>query len=155
MKLSEHLNSILLKMCEDSTLTRLSVRSLLDVCSTHVRNSTCDPSFSYVRKLVRLVLGSLSQVRYTPFYAGPVCGSRFLFTLSFILLFFFSSFFSAVSLLCDLYSFRSSEFRGYAAIFSCCCNYLVFNKCKKKRAVYVESLCDGAVAIETIKQARW
>ncbi|KAK3555981.1 hypothetical protein QTP86_032566 [Hemibagrus guttatus] len=62
MKLSEHLNSILLKMCEDSTLTRLSVRSLLDVCSTHVRNSTCDPSFSYVRKLVRLVLGSLSQL---------------------------------------------------------------------------------------------
>ncbi|KAM9450564.1 tyrosine-protein phosphatase non-receptor type 13 isoform 2-T2 [Clarias gariepinus] len=62
MKLSEHLNSILLKMCEDSTLTRLSARSLLDVCSTHVRNSTCDPSFSYVRKLVRLVLGSLSQL---------------------------------------------------------------------------------------------
>ncbi|XP_058270710.1 tyrosine-protein phosphatase non-receptor type 13 isoform X3 [Hemibagrus wyckioides] len=62
MKLSEHLNNILLKMCEDSTLTRLSVRSLLDVCSTHVRNSTCDPSFSYVRKLVRLVLGSLSQL---------------------------------------------------------------------------------------------
>ncbi|TSK72179.1 Tyrosine-protein phosphatase non-receptor type 13 [Bagarius yarrelli] len=62
IKLSEHLNSILLKMCEDSTLTRLSARSLLDVCSTHVRNSTCDPSFSYVRKLVRLVLGSLSQL---------------------------------------------------------------------------------------------
>ncbi|XP_046724590.1 tyrosine-protein phosphatase non-receptor type 13 isoform X4 [Silurus meridionalis] len=62
MKLTEHLNSILLKMCDDSTLTRLSVRSLLDVCSTHVRNSTCDPSFSYVRKLVRLVLGSLSQL---------------------------------------------------------------------------------------------
>ncbi|XP_017347794.1 tyrosine-protein phosphatase non-receptor type 13 isoform X2 [Ictalurus punctatus] len=62
MKLTEHLNSILLKMCEDSTLTRLSVRSVLDVCSTHVRNSTCDPSFSYVRKLVRLVLGSLSQL---------------------------------------------------------------------------------------------
>lgn len=76
MKLSEHLNSILLKMCEDSTLTRLSVRSLLDVCSTHVRNSTCDPSFSYVRKLVRLVLGSLSQVRAT-LRQTSVCGSGF------------------------------------------------------------------------------
>ncbi|XP_062868061.1 tyrosine-protein phosphatase non-receptor type 13 [Trichomycterus rosablanca] len=62
IKLSERLNSILLKMCEDSTLTRLSVRSVLDVCSTHIRNSSCDPSFSYVRKLVRLVLGSLSQL---------------------------------------------------------------------------------------------
>ncbi|XP_060791346.1 tyrosine-protein phosphatase non-receptor type 13 isoform X2 [Neoarius graeffei] len=62
MKLSEHLNSVLLKMCDDSTLRRLSVRSVLDFCSTHVRNSTCDPSFSYVRKLVRLVLGSLSQL---------------------------------------------------------------------------------------------
>uniref|UniRef100_A0AAR2IUA4 Protein tyrosine phosphatase non-receptor type 13 n=1 Tax=Pygocentrus nattereri TaxID=42514 RepID=A0AAR2IUA4_PYGNA len=63
MKLSEHLNGILLKMCEDSTLSRLSVRSILNACSTHIRNSTCDPAFSYVRKLVRLVLGSLSQVR--------------------------------------------------------------------------------------------
>ncbi|KAI4881467.1 hypothetical protein NFI96_012213 [Prochilodus magdalenae] len=62
MKLSEHLNGILLKMCEDSTLSRLSVRHILNACSTHIRNSTCDPAFSYVRKLVRLVLGSLSQL---------------------------------------------------------------------------------------------
>ncbi|XP_076844930.1 tyrosine-protein phosphatase non-receptor type 13-like [Brachyhypopomus gauderio] len=62
MKLTEHLNSILLKLCDDSTLSRLSTRSLLDACSTHIRNSTCDPAFSYVRRLVRLVLGSLSQL---------------------------------------------------------------------------------------------
>ncbi|XP_049322043.1 tyrosine-protein phosphatase non-receptor type 13 isoform X6 [Astyanax mexicanus] len=62
MTLSEHLNSVLLKMCEDSTLSRLSVRSILNTCSTHIRNSTCDPAFSYIRKLVRLVLGSLSQL---------------------------------------------------------------------------------------------
>uniref|UniRef100_A0A8C1ZPB0 Tyrosine-protein phosphatase non-receptor type 20 n=1 Tax=Cyprinus carpio TaxID=7962 RepID=A0A8C1ZPB0_CYPCA len=62
MKLGEHLNTVLLNMCDDSTLTRLSVRSALDTCSAHIRNSNCDPSFSYVRKLVRLVLGSLSQV---------------------------------------------------------------------------------------------
>uniref|UniRef100_A0A8C2HKK8 Tyrosine-protein phosphatase non-receptor type 20 n=1 Tax=Cyprinus carpio TaxID=7962 RepID=A0A8C2HKK8_CYPCA len=59
MKLGEHLNTVLLNMCDDSTLTRLSVRSALDTCSAHIRNSNCDPSFSYVRKLVRLVLGSL------------------------------------------------------------------------------------------------
>ncbi|XP_051533072.1 tyrosine-protein phosphatase non-receptor type 13 isoform X2 [Myxocyprinus asiaticus] len=62
MKLGEHLNSVLLKMCDDSTLSRLSIRSVLDICSTHIRNSNCDPSFSYVRRLVRLVLGSLSQL---------------------------------------------------------------------------------------------
>ncbi|XP_048022875.1 tyrosine-protein phosphatase non-receptor type 13 isoform X3 [Megalobrama amblycephala] len=62
MKLGEHLNRVLLNMCDDSTLTRLSVRSVLDTCSAHIRNSSCDPSFSYVRRLVRLVLGSLSQL---------------------------------------------------------------------------------------------
>uniref|UniRef100_A0A671RBC9 Tyrosine-protein phosphatase non-receptor type 13-like n=2 Tax=Sinocyclocheilus anshuiensis TaxID=1608454 RepID=A0A671RBC9_9TELE len=62
MKLGEHLNNVLLNMCDDSTLTRLSVRSALDTCSAHIRNSNCDPSFSYIRKLVRLVLGSLSQL---------------------------------------------------------------------------------------------
>ncbi|XP_016408053.1 tyrosine-protein phosphatase non-receptor type 13-like [Sinocyclocheilus rhinocerous] len=62
MKLGEHLNRVLLNMCDDSTLTRLSVRSVLDTCGAHIRNSDCDPSFSYVRRLVRLVLGSLSQL---------------------------------------------------------------------------------------------
>uniref|UniRef100_A0A8C1A467 Tyrosine-protein phosphatase non-receptor type 13 n=1 Tax=Cyprinus carpio carpio TaxID=630221 RepID=A0A8C1A467_CYPCA len=62
MKLGEHLNRVLLNMCDDSSLARLSVRSVLDACGTHIRNSNCDPSFSYVRRLVRLVLGSLSQL---------------------------------------------------------------------------------------------
>ncbi|XP_051959846.1 tyrosine-protein phosphatase non-receptor type 13 isoform X2 [Xyrauchen texanus] len=62
LKLGEHLNNVLLKMCDDSTLSRLSIRSVLDTCSTHIRNSNCDPSFSYIRRLVRLVLGSLSQL---------------------------------------------------------------------------------------------
>nr|XP_055035683.1 tyrosine-protein phosphatase non-receptor type 13 isoform X1 [Misgurnus anguillicaudatus] len=62
MKLGEHLNSVLLNMCNASTLSRLSIRTVLDTCSTHIRNSNCDPSFSYVRRLVRLVLGSLSQL---------------------------------------------------------------------------------------------
>lgn len=62
MKLGEHLNSLLLNMCDDVTLSRMSLRTVLDICSKHIRNSTCDPPFSYIRKLVRLVLGSLSQV---------------------------------------------------------------------------------------------
>ncbi|KAM9306684.1 tyrosine-protein phosphatase non-receptor type 13 isoform 2-T2 [Pholidichthys leucotaenia] len=62
MKLGEHLNSLLLNMCDDVTLSRMSLRTVLDICSKHIRNSNCDPPFSYIRKLVRLVLGSLSQL---------------------------------------------------------------------------------------------
>ncbi|XP_013861930.1 tyrosine-protein phosphatase non-receptor type 13 isoform X2 [Austrofundulus limnaeus] len=62
MKLGEHLNSLLLNMCDDVTVSRMSLRTVLDICSKHIRNSSCDPPFSYVRKLVRLVLGSLSQL---------------------------------------------------------------------------------------------
>lgn len=68
MKLGEHLNSLLLNMCDDVTLSRISLRTVLDICSKHIRNSACDPPFSYIRKLVRLVLGSLSQVCSLPFY---------------------------------------------------------------------------------------
>lgn len=49
-------------MCEDSIYARVSVRTVLDACSAHIRNSNCAPSFSYVKELVRLVMGSLSGV---------------------------------------------------------------------------------------------
>ncbi|KAM5194051.1 tyrosine-protein phosphatase non-receptor type 13 isoform 2-T2 [Mantella aurantiaca] len=62
IKLGERLNSILLDMCEDQYLTRLSTRTVLDGCSAHVRNSNCAPSFYYIKQLVKLVLGSLSGI---------------------------------------------------------------------------------------------
>ncbi|XP_064005648.1 tyrosine-protein phosphatase non-receptor type 13 isoform X2 [Pogoniulus pusillus] len=62
VKLGDHLNSILLDMCEDVISARLSLRTVLDACSAHIRNSNCAPSFSYVKQLVRLVLGSLTGV---------------------------------------------------------------------------------------------
>uniref|UniRef100_A0A8C3W9A5 Tyrosine-protein phosphatase non-receptor type 13 n=1 Tax=Catagonus wagneri TaxID=51154 RepID=A0A8C3W9A5_9CETA len=58
--LGDHLNSILLGMCEDVIHARVSVRTVLDACSAHIRNSDCAPSFSYVKQLVKLVLGNLS-----------------------------------------------------------------------------------------------
>uniref|UniRef100_A0A8C8RFK0 Tyrosine-protein phosphatase non-receptor type 13 n=1 Tax=Pelusios castaneus TaxID=367368 RepID=A0A8C8RFK0_9SAUR len=60
IKLGDHLNSILLGMCEDAIYARVSVRTVLDACSAHIRNNNCAPSFSYVKQLVKLVLGSLS-----------------------------------------------------------------------------------------------
>ncbi|XP_072261558.1 tyrosine-protein phosphatase non-receptor type 13 isoform X4 [Pyxicephalus adspersus] len=62
IKLGERLNSILLDMCEDQFLTRLSTRTVLDGCSAHIRNSNCAPSFYYIKQLVKLVLGSLSGI---------------------------------------------------------------------------------------------
>nr|XP_023684421.1 tyrosine-protein phosphatase non-receptor type 13 isoform X2 [Paramormyrops kingsleyae] len=62
IKLGEHLNSMLCSMCDAGTHGRMSVRTVLDACSAHIRSSNCEPSFAYVRKLVRLVLGSLSQL---------------------------------------------------------------------------------------------
>ncbi|XP_036988292.2 tyrosine-protein phosphatase non-receptor type 13 isoform X17 [Artibeus jamaicensis] len=60
IQLGDHLNSILLGMCEDVIYARVSVRTVLDACSAHIRNSNCAPSFSYVKQLVKLVLGNLS-----------------------------------------------------------------------------------------------
>ncbi|XP_058289073.1 tyrosine-protein phosphatase non-receptor type 13 isoform X12 [Hylobates moloch] len=60
IKLGDHLNSMLLGMCEDVIYARVSVRTVLDACSAHIRNSNCAPSFSYVKHLVKLVLGNLS-----------------------------------------------------------------------------------------------
>ncbi|XP_069782631.1 tyrosine-protein phosphatase non-receptor type 13 isoform X3 [Narcine bancroftii] len=62
MKLGEHLNSILLNMCEDLMYTRGSIRTILDACSAHIRNSNCQPTFLYVKQLVKLVLGSLTNL---------------------------------------------------------------------------------------------
>ncbi|XP_060635261.2 tyrosine-protein phosphatase non-receptor type 13 isoform X5 [Anolis sagrei] len=62
IRLGDHLNSILLGMCEDIVYARVSVRTVLDACSAHVRNSNCAPSFSYVKQLVKLVLGNVSGV---------------------------------------------------------------------------------------------
>ena len=65
IKLGDHLNSILLGMCEDVIYARVSVRTVLDACSAHIRNSNCAPSFSYVKQLVKLVLGNLSGVSHS------------------------------------------------------------------------------------------
>ncbi|XP_056659168.1 tyrosine-protein phosphatase non-receptor type 13 isoform X7 [Monodelphis domestica] len=66
IKLGDHLNSILLGMCEDVIYARVSIRTVLDACSAHIRNSNCAPSFSYVKQLVKLVLGSLSGMDQPP-----------------------------------------------------------------------------------------
>uniref|UniRef100_A0A4X2M260 Tyrosine-protein phosphatase non-receptor type 13 n=1 Tax=Vombatus ursinus TaxID=29139 RepID=A0A4X2M260_VOMUR len=66
IKLGDHLNSILLGMCEDVIYARVSIRTVLDACSAHIRNSNCAPSFSYVKQLVKLVLGSLSGMNQPP-----------------------------------------------------------------------------------------
>ncbi|XP_072403590.1 tyrosine-protein phosphatase non-receptor type 13 isoform X2 [Chiloscyllium punctatum] len=64
IKLGDHLNSILLNMCEDLMYTRVTIRTILDACSAHIRNSNCAPAFSYIKQLVKLVLGSLTTLNH-------------------------------------------------------------------------------------------
>ncbi|XP_056424718.1 tyrosine-protein phosphatase non-receptor type 13 isoform X2 [Hyla sarda] len=65
IKLGERLNSILLDMCDDNCITRLTTRTVLDGCSAYIRNSNCAPSFYYIKQLVKLVLGSLTWLDQT------------------------------------------------------------------------------------------
>ncbi|XP_078070170.1 tyrosine-protein phosphatase non-receptor type 13 isoform X2 [Mustelus asterias] len=69
IKLGDHLNSILLNMCEDQMYTRVTIRTILDSCSAHIRNSNCAPAFSYIRQLVKLVLGSLTTLNQRSLHA--------------------------------------------------------------------------------------
>ncbi|XP_071972670.1 tyrosine-protein phosphatase non-receptor type 13 isoform X3 [Engystomops pustulosus] len=65
IKLGERLNGILLDMCDDNCITRLTTRTVLDGCSAYIRNSNCAPSFYYIKQLVKLVLGSLTWMDQT------------------------------------------------------------------------------------------
>ncbi|XP_066430473.1 tyrosine-protein phosphatase non-receptor type 13 isoform X2 [Eleutherodactylus coqui] len=65
IKLGDRLNSILLDMCDDNCITRLTTRTVLDGCSAYIRNSNCSPSFYYIKQLVKLVLGSLTWMDQT------------------------------------------------------------------------------------------
>ncbi|XP_041051917.1 tyrosine-protein phosphatase non-receptor type 13 isoform X1 [Carcharodon carcharias] len=68
INLGDHLNSILLNMCEDQMYTRVTIRTILDACSAHIRNSNCAPAFSYIKQLVKLVLGSLTTLNQPSLY---------------------------------------------------------------------------------------
>ncbi|GCB66989.1 hypothetical protein scyTo_0005060 [Scyliorhinus torazame] len=69
INIGEHLNSILLNMCEDQMYTRVTIRTILDACSAHIRNSNCAPAFSYIKQLVKLVLGSLTTLNQPSLHA--------------------------------------------------------------------------------------
>ncbi|KGL81293.1 FERM and PDZ domain-containing protein 2, partial [Tinamus guttatus] len=62
MSLSDQLHSLLLTLCEDLPHRRLSPESILEACEAHQKESYSLPANVYIKKMVQLVLGSVSEV---------------------------------------------------------------------------------------------
>ncbi|XP_010218697.1 PREDICTED: FERM and PDZ domain-containing protein 2, partial [Tinamus guttatus] len=62
LQLSDQLHSLLLTLCEDLPHRRLSPESILEACEAHQKESYSLPANVYIKKMVQLVLGSVSEV---------------------------------------------------------------------------------------------
>ncbi|NWJ11103.1 FRPD2 protein, partial [Crypturellus undulatus] len=60
--LSDQLHSLLLTLCEDLPHRRLPPESILEACEAHQKESYSLPANVYIKKMVQLVLGSVSEV---------------------------------------------------------------------------------------------
>ncbi|NXD13792.1 FRPD2 protein, partial [Nothocercus nigrocapillus] len=62
LQLSDQLHNLLLTLCEDLPHRRLPPESILEACEAHQKQSYSLPANVYIKKLVQLVLGSVSEV---------------------------------------------------------------------------------------------
>ncbi|XP_062436432.1 FERM and PDZ domain-containing protein 2 [Rhea pennata] len=62
LQLSDQLHTLLLTLCEDLPHKRLSPDSILEACEAHQKESYSLPANVYIKKMVQLVLGSVSEV---------------------------------------------------------------------------------------------
>ncbi|NWI19826.1 FRPD2 protein, partial [Crypturellus soui] len=62
LQLSDQLHSLLLTLCEDLPHRRLPPESILEACEAHQKESYSLPANVYIKKMVQLVLGSVSEV---------------------------------------------------------------------------------------------
>ncbi|NXE53704.1 FRPD2 protein, partial [Casuarius casuarius] len=60
--LSDQLHTLLLTLCEDLPHKRLPPESILEACEAHQKESYSLPANIYIKKMVQLVLGSVSEV---------------------------------------------------------------------------------------------
>ncbi|NWX22448.1 FRPD2 protein, partial [Aegotheles bennettii] len=60
--LSDQLHTLLLTLCEDLPHKRLSPESILEACEEHQKESASLPANVYVKKMVQLAVGSVSEV---------------------------------------------------------------------------------------------
>ncbi|XP_025069332.1 FERM and PDZ domain-containing protein 2 isoform X1 [Alligator sinensis] len=62
LQMSNQLHNLLLTLCEDQPHRRLSPESILEACIEHQKESSSSPAAIYIKGLVRLVLGSITEV---------------------------------------------------------------------------------------------
>ncbi|XP_067155702.1 FERM and PDZ domain-containing protein 2 [Apteryx mantelli] len=64
LQLSDQLHTLLLTLCEDLPHKRLPLESILEACEAHQKESYSLPANVYIKKMVQLVLGSVSEVEW-------------------------------------------------------------------------------------------
>ncbi|XP_077678953.1 FERM and PDZ domain-containing protein 2 [Eretmochelys imbricata] len=62
LQLSDQLHTLLLKLCEDLPHKRLSPESILEACEVHQKESSSSPASFYIQRMVKCVLGSITEV---------------------------------------------------------------------------------------------
>ncbi|XP_073210856.1 FERM and PDZ domain-containing protein 2 [Lepidochelys kempii] len=62
LQLSDQLHTLLLKLCEDLPHKRLSPESILEACEVHQKESSSSPASVYIQRMVKCVLGSITEV---------------------------------------------------------------------------------------------
>ncbi|XP_039403673.1 FERM and PDZ domain-containing protein 2 [Mauremys reevesii] len=62
LQLSDQLHALLLKLCEDLPHKRLSPESILEACEVHQKESSSSPASVYIQRMVKFVLGSITEV---------------------------------------------------------------------------------------------
>ncbi|XP_010290446.1 PREDICTED: FERM and PDZ domain-containing protein 2, partial [Phaethon lepturus] len=62
LQLSDQLHTLLLTLCEDLPHKRLSPESILEACEAHQKESAALPANGYIKKMVQLAVGSVSEV---------------------------------------------------------------------------------------------
>lgn len=66
VQLSDHLNSLLLSMCEDLAHRRLNLISILEACESQHKASTLTPPAKVIKQLVEEVFHESVSRRYLP-----------------------------------------------------------------------------------------
>ncbi|EMP27044.1 FERM and PDZ domain-containing protein 2 [Chelonia mydas] len=62
LQLSDQLHALLLKLCEDLPYKRLSPESIMEACEVHQKESSSSPASVYIQRMVKCVLGSITEV---------------------------------------------------------------------------------------------
>uniref|UniRef100_A0A674JZJ9 FERM and PDZ domain containing 2 n=1 Tax=Terrapene triunguis TaxID=2587831 RepID=A0A674JZJ9_9SAUR len=76
LQLSDQLHALLLKLCEDLPHKRLSPESILEACEVHQKESSSSPASVYIQRMVKFVLGSITEIMWLSWGLQTPSGHR-------------------------------------------------------------------------------